>query len=313
MNKISVGVRVLLILALTVPLAACWEHFVNVPPNDIGMILTPTGYEDKIYSPGQINLGELDSAGQGNTLVLIQRSAFQIKEAFVGADPTGDNEDHRCLTGNVAPMTIDVRLTFALPDYTTDVGKKDLSRIFLLGNPEATNDSRVVRITAESIYQDQTQQQVRSKLRQICGSYADFTTANAAFSNGDLNLKVEEAIRGVMTEMKIPLRLVSAAVSNMKPDQTVLEAISANQAAEQRVKAMQTLTDFLDEDPTGNRAVVYKFQNLQEIVDKAGTNGHNTIYMMDIGGNAQNVLPIPVETTSGPKETTLPSSEPTTP
>ena len=37
--------------------AACEQSYQNIPPNYIGMKLTPTGYEDTIYTPGQVDIG----------------------------------------------------------------------------------------------------------------------------------------------------------------------------------------------------------------------------------------------------------------
>ena len=58
-------------------LAACEQSYQNIPPNYIGMKLTPTGYEDTIYTPGQIDIGTTSQSGQGNQLVLIQRSGVE--------------------------------------------------------------------------------------------------------------------------------------------------------------------------------------------------------------------------------------------
>lgn len=116
-------------------LAACEQSYQNIPPNYIGMKLTPTGYEDTIYTPGQVDIGTTSQSGQGNQLVLIQRSGVEIKEQFLGKEGNKDGADHRCLTQDQNPMTLDVRLVLALPDYSTPPGKKDLKTLFMLGNP----------------------------------------------------------------------------------------------------------------------------------------------------------------------------------
>src|SRR5579871_3088748 len=93
-----------------------------VPPNMIGLILTPTGFDGKIYEPGQVDIGNVGwFANWGNKLVLIQRSGFAIKEQCIQNDPNNldDHEDHRCIVGpKREPMSLDVRLLFALPDYS---------------------------------------------------------------------------------------------------------------------------------------------------------------------------------------------------
>lgn len=289
----------LLPLLVVITLVACDNSYQNIPPNDIGMLLTPTGYEEHIYTPGQVNIRDQDISGQGNSLVLIQRSGLQIKEQFVGPDASTDKEDHRCLTADKAPMTIDVRMLFALPDYTTPDGEKELARVFMLGNPVATENGggRILRITAESIYSEQAQQQVRSRVRQICANYASFDAAYAAFADENskqgLNTLVANAVGTVLKEQNVPLRLVSASISNLKPDPTVVTAIASKEAADQRIKAIRTITDFLDEDPSGTRRLVYRMQVLQEIVAKAGTTGHNTIFMTDVNNETTKVVPLP--------------------
>ena len=50
---------VLLALLGGVMLAACEQSYQNIPPNYIGMKLTPTGYEDTIYTPGQVDIGTI--------------------------------------------------------------------------------------------------------------------------------------------------------------------------------------------------------------------------------------------------------------
>lgn len=262
-------------------LAGCNEYF-SVPSNSIGMVLTPTGYDGKVLSPGQVDLGTVDSDHQGNTLVLVERNGVQEKESFAGAAANDDHEDHRCLTADGAPVTIDVRLLLALPDYTTPQGAKDLQRLLLLGRPIADkNQARTSWITASSVYRDQAQQQARGKIRQVCANYASFNALNAAFADGTLTVKVKTAVATSLTEANVPERVVDAVVSNLKPDPSVIDAISRQQAAEKQIAAIQTVTDFLDKDTTGGRREVYRMQVWQQIVEKGNSNGHNTIFMTD--------------------------------
>lgn len=271
------------VLVLTLALAGCGRSYKNIGPNEIGMMLTPSGYENKIYSPGQINLGTTDNDGQGNTLVLIQRSGIQVKESFDGAQANPDHEDHRCLTKDNAPVSLDVRLLFALPDYNTPDGLKDLKRIFLLGNPSGdSNDTQIQRISAQSVYEQQAQQAVRGKIRQICVSYANFDAMNTAFadtSDQGLVHRIETSVADVMRLTGVPLRLVSAYPSNMKPDPVVVNATVQQLAAEKQNLAIKTSADFIGADPTGTRRLVYQMQQTQELVAKANANGHNTVIM----------------------------------
>jgi|SRR3989338_3696067 len=277
----------LLFIATTFVFFGCEASYHGVPPNDIAMMLTPTGYEDKIYTPGQVDIGQVQANGSQNRLVLIQRSGIEVKEPFIGKEASEDKEDHRCLTGDKAPVTLDVRLLFALPDYERPEGKKDLARIFLLGNPKEVEGSagRVLRISADSVYAEQAKQSVRGKIRQICSGYKDFDAIFSAFAKegeGSLVIKIEGAVADVLREKNVPLRLVSGFPSNLKPDPSVTDAIAAQQVAEKRVEAIQTITDFLDKDSTGTRRLVYQMQVWQEIVAKGNANGHNTIFLSSV-------------------------------
>jgi hypothetical protein len=288
--------RVLVIALGGLTLAACDQSYQNISPNYIGMKLTPTGYEDTIYSPGQVDIGTTSQAGQGNQLVLIQRSGVEIKEQFLGKEGNKDGADHRCLTQDQNPMTLDVRLVLALPDYSTPQGKKDLKTLFMLGNPTPMQgNSRILVLSAESVYEQQAQLQVRGHIRKICSQYADFAAAFKAFGNEKDNLTdhIAGSVGRVLVEQGVPLRLVGVQVSNMKPDDSVVEAQVAQKAAEARTAAIKTLTDFLDQDPTGTRKMVYRMQVLQELTRTANANGHNTIFLTDLGGAGAGVLPLP--------------------
>jgi hypothetical protein len=52
------------------------------------------------------------------------------------------------------------------------------------------------------------------------------------------------------------------------------------------------LTDFLDQDPTGTRKMVYRMQVLQELTRTANANGHNTIFLTDLTGPSASILPL---------------------
>ena len=194
-------------------------------------------------------------------------------------------------------MSLDVRLVLALPDYETPQGKKDLLRLFMLGNPTPVpNTPRVQRLSAESVYTQQAQLDVRGKIREICAKFNSFNEAFKAFgAEGESNFgsRVEHAVAQALADNGVPLRLVHAVVSNMKPDQSVIDAIAARRAAEERLEAIKTVTTFLDQDSSGARRLVYQMQTWQEIVNKANTNGHNTIMMTDIGQGGGRVLPLP--------------------
>jgi hypothetical protein len=291
------------VLLMTV--ATGCEEFHNVPPNDIGMLLTPNGYSDKIYTPGQVDIGKKDRSGEMSRLVLIQRSGVEVKEQFLGKIASPDKEDHRCLLGDKTPMTFDVRLLLALPDYGNSQGKKDLARLFHLGNPREVENTegRVLRISSASVYQEQAEQHVRGRLRQLCANFPNFDAVFAALTQDDekgLVKRVEQAVVEVLAHHNVPLRLVSAFPSNIKPDESVIEAISALQAAQKRMEAIKAVTDFLDQDKTGSRVLVYQMQTWQEIVSAGNANGHNTI--MFTPGAPAGAVPLPVGAGAGSRK-----------
>jgi hypothetical protein len=265
----------------------------TIPPNNIAMVLTPTGYEDKIYTPGQVDMGTTGTGGQGNQLVLIQSSGFEIKEQFLEKDKE-DGADHRCTTGDHNPITLDVRLVLALPDWTTPEGRKAMKTLFALANPQPVS-ARILAISAASVYADQAKLQVRSFIRKICAGYKNFNDAfdNFSVTNDSMTDRIRTRVGQVLHEKNIPLQLVDVQVSNMKPDETVMDAQLAKKAAEARVEAIQILVDYLDQDPTGTRRMVYKWQVIQEIIRNGNAAGHNTIFMTDVA-TAPPVLPVQV-------------------
>src|SRR5262249_51981736 len=200
----------ILVVVSSVILAACYQSYQNIPPNYIGMKLTPTGYEDTIYTPGQVDIGTTGPAGEGNQLVMIQRSGIEVKEQFLGKGGNKDGADHRCLTQDQNPMTLDVRLVLALPDYSTPQGRKDLKTLFMLGNPTSMQgNSRILLLSAESVYEQQAQLQVRGNIRKICSRYPDFAAAFTAFGSEHDNFtdRIATGVGRVLTEQGVPLRL----------------------------------------------------------------------------------------------------------
>ena len=286
------------VIGLALALGGCWDY-ANVPPNYIGLMQTPTGYDSKIYSPGQVDIGTESTTNYGNRLVLIQSSGFAVKEQFLRNDPENprDPEDHRCVVGpRQEPMSLDTRLLLALPDYTTTEGKNDLMRIAVLGNPRPFHDaSRTLELTAASVYAEQAQLQVRGKIRQICAGYESVEAVFKALPDDGENgfsKKIRKAVAAALVESKVPLHLVDAVVSNVKPDPTVMDAIAAKQAAEKRVEAIKVVTDFLGNDPDGTKKLVYKLQAMGEMMKAADEKGRSMIFMTDVGSGPA-VLPVP--------------------
>lgn len=276
-----------------------------VPPNMIGLVITQTGFDGKIYETGLVNIG---SPGYwddwGSRLLLIQRSGFQIKEQFIQNDPDhpNDHEDHRCIVGpNREPMSLDVRLLFALPDYKKPEGREAVLRMGLLGNPvQADKDkrgTRVLELDASSVYFQQVQQQVRGKIRDICIHYKSVEDVYKAIEKNGTGSGFTDDIRmgvaTVLSENHSPLFLVGAVASNVKPDPKVVAATASAQAADTLVAAMTKIDNFIKDDKTGARAYIYKMMVLEAMTAKSGEKGgNNTFFMTDVG--VPNGTPVPV-------------------
>lgn len=289
-------IKLLCLVSIALACFGCQE-MKNIGPQDIGIILTPSGYENQIYPPGQVDIGDL-TQGKGNSLILVQQSGVDTKESFSLPGPDDkDRSDHRCLLGNQTPITFDVRVLLALPDYRTPNGFKELQRSLALGNPVYPNasDARVMRIDAISIYDAQARQQVRESIRILCKSYKDFDAIFEAFGDtGETGLskKLEHIVADALALKKVPLTLISAGPSNLKPDDEIMQARAAKQAAQIRNEAIEIVTNFLDQDRTGSRRMVYQMQVWKEIVSIGNTNGHNTILFQSGGSGSSNLIPI---------------------
>ncbi len=283
------------------------NDFKNVPPSDIGMVLTSTGYEDHVYTPGQVDIKKQDSDNQGSQLVLIQRSGVEVKESFSRANT--DKEDHRIFLHGQESVTLDVRLLLALPDYEKPDGRKDLAKLFMLGNPKPVQgETRVLRISADEVYAAQAQQVIRGRIRQICTEYKDFDAIFAASQDNTekgLMRRVEGAVADVLKEKKVPLALVNAFPSNLKPDQTIIDAISAKHAADINMQTISSLSSFLDEDKTGSRRLIYQTQALRDLVASANGSGQNTVVFAPTGNGSTPML-VPI-TRSGPSPAPAPT------
>ncbi|OGG76868.1 hypothetical protein A3B35_00230 [Candidatus Kaiserbacteria bacterium RIFCSPLOWO2_01_FULL_54_24] len=276
-----------------------------IPPDMIGMILTPTGFDGKIYESGQIDIGNVGwFADWGNKLVLLQRGGFAIKEQFIQNDPNNDKdrEDHRCIVGpKREPMSLDVRLLFAMPDHTKPAGREAILRMGVLGKPvtaksEQYGGNRVLVLNAGSVYFQQVQQQVRGKIRDICLSYESVDAVfDAIAKNGTpegFTDKMKKMVGTILAENNSPLFLVTAIASNVKPDPSVISAIASGQAADKLTDAMQKIDTFIKADPTGQRAYIYKLMMMQAMTAKVGEKGgNNTFFMTDVG--VPNGIPIP--------------------
>tara|TARA_B100000508_G_C11442690_1_gene269653 strand:+ start:487 stop:1428 length:942 start_codon:yes stop_codon:yes gene_type:complete len=308
MNFKKWSLRGALLVAAGLGLAACAQTFKLIAPNEFGMILTPTGFQNDILRPGSYDIGTESQSGQGNKLYLVDGSLIGIKESFVNSQAREDGEDGRCSMQGAQPLTLDVRLTLAIPDVEAEDGPMHLARLMTLSRAETVED-RVFRIDPESVYDNQAQQEVRGKIRQLCASFADFAAAEASFGDNSpegMTARIETLVQEVLEKHNIPLRLISAQASNMKPDESVIAANAAVNAAEARTDAVRKIVDYLDSDTTGYAWEVYRLQMMQEIA-KTGD-----VMLLDLNsGAAGNILPLPLQTQAPANDDVAPVEEST--
>lgn len=271
--------RFVLLALCAIAMGAC-RNYANVPSSDIGLILTPTGYEKHIYTSGQVNIGDSDTNGRGNVLILIQSSGFEAYEQFMGKEASPDKQDHRCQTKNGEQVILDVREVFALPNWNTEKGRDDLEILVGLGTPQAVDaepKGRVQRIDLKSMYDLRARMAIRNLVRETVSQYTDYKAVFAAFSDGTLNKKIKTLSAKALADGKIPLGLIDAAVSNVKPDEAVVQASSSRQSTSTLLENITEIETFLKEDKTGLRLFIYKTQVMQTLVSAANANGHNTV------------------------------------
>jgi hypothetical protein len=154
---------VILVMLFSVVISGCTQ-IENIPAGYVAKMLTPTGWDEKIYEAGQVDIGQTTNNGQGNTLVLLEASSVMIKESF--KEEGEDGQDHRVKTLTES-LAVDAYVNVILPD-----DPKIRNSIFALVTPAATKGSdRVKVITLEMVYRQFAQMDVRSKTRSIFSKY----------------------------------------------------------------------------------------------------------------------------------------------
>lgn len=165
--------------------------------------------------------------------------------------------------------------------------------MFLLGNPKPqTGNNRVLILDAEQIYNDQAKQDVRSRIRKICQSLANYKAAfDAAGVDGDKGISetMKRSIAEVFKQKSVPLGVVSVEVSNLKPDQSIVDALVQQAAAREQQKTIDGMAQFLQGNPA--RLAIYQIQVNREIAMAGIAKGNGFIYQV---GGATSTIPIPV-------------------
>ena len=246
----------------------------NIPAGYVGKLLTPTGWEKSVHEAGQIDIGESDSNGRGNSLVLLEASSIMVKESFIKDDPARNNQDHRFMTTNRIPVAADIYSRLALPE---DQGTRD--QIFAMVTPKDTGNPRVKIIRLEDVYNTFASPDIRSKSRAIMSQYADDMAIVADYDK--LNEKLLQMFVATFKGNRVPLQVLSVNLSNVKADDVVMQANSQKASAQAELDRITLISNTLKDNP--GYLEYYKWTTLKEIAALRTQAGQNTIIITDGG------------------------------
>ena len=233
--------KVLFGLLVALFFVGCEEYY-EIPAGRNGKILTPKGFTGEWLKPGQADLQSTNTNGLQNRLVMLEVATFDIKESF-GAKGE-DGEDHRILTKDKAPSTVDIYIRVKAPD---DSKTKDyiLEQI----SPNKVND-RVSDITLKMVYDRFAKMDVRAGTREILSKYKKCD--DMLDSLGFANLLVEAMVKKLFEDNGVPLIVQNAKISNIKMDQVIWDAKNKLAAANSEVDKIRSIGAALREYPEYN-------------------------------------------------------------
>jgi hypothetical protein len=272
---------VLAFALMSMGLTGCGAKVKNVPPGYVAKMLTTTGWSDKYYEAGQVDIGETDTQGRGNSLVLLEATSMTIKESFGKPSQENGNEDHRVITKTKNPLAVDIYVQVMAPD-----DKKMRDSIFAQVTPVPEKDEeRVSKITLQQIYTQFAQMTIRGKTRQIFSGYKDYDEIMANYDQ--VSKVVSGMIADTFAENKVPLKLISGQLSNVKADETVWAAENQKAAAAAQVSVIDQIGAAMRNNPAYLEK--YKWDVLKEVAGK-----QNLTIIVDAGkgGGVSYTLPV---------------------
>lgn len=299
-RKLSTIAAVLLILVMILPLTGCFQT-VTVPSGYIGRILTPSGFDKTILPPGQVNIGAGSFTGQQSKLVLVEATTITVLETFRDKDASTDKQDHRIITKDGVPVSVDMYVRLGLPD---DLASRD--KIFLTVTPEPTDyNKNISTIALKNIYARFVEMDVRNRVRDIISSYDKFQDVLIGYSVA--NKKVTAAAIAAFKDSAVPLILQDAQLSQVMPDPQVWDSEVKKKASEAYEGQISTLGKAMAENPAYLEYL--KWQALQAIAASAADKGNNLIIVTDGKSspgfviNPPRPVPVPPPTTPAPPVT----------
>lgn len=280
---------IVLIGLISIATSGCGTNVVNIPAGYSGRILTPTGWKAGWLEAGQVDLGIKNTDGTYNSLVLLENTSTTVMEAFnqvrSASDPTSDGEDHRILTQDGVPLSVDVydRMIVPANESTRDFILAQVTPEQMPGFPE-----NVKVITVESIYKRFAQPEVRGQIRGLFAGYANYQTVYADYSA--VSEKLGQKIADIFKKNGVPLTLQSVSLSNVKPDQAVWAALNQNAAAQSQADAINTIGKALRDNPE-----YQSYQQWQSLIEMAKSDP-NLLIVVDgtSGGGSSEALTLAI-------------------
>lgn len=249
--------KFLLLSIVVLLLSSCQNTVVNIPSGYVAKTLTPTGFDTKILSPGQVDIGIVGDNGQYSSLVLLEASTITTKESFGQSHGNTDKEDHRVMTKKT-PLTVDIYVQMAIPKDVT-LRHNAFSSI----TPKPTEIDRVSVIKLEDVYTRFAKMTVRGKVRGIFSKYNDWTDVMNNYDkvNAEIGLMVIQVFRN----SHVPLELISVQLSNVKEDQRIWDSKNEQEAALQKVKSIEAIGAAMRNNP--GYIQIRKWEVLEKIIE----------------------------------------------
>ena len=232
------------------------NEYREIPPGYIGKILTAKGWESGFHEAGQIDIGESESDVPGNVLVILEATTVTFKEQFLAKGK--DGEDHRLLTKNLVPLSVDIynRVGLIL-DESGAIDKKAVDVIFTTVTATQTGDPRVRKIMLWDIYDKFAGMSVRGETRGIFAKYADDKAVMENYK--PISDEIGAMVVNAFKASNAPLVLHEAKLGNVKIDEAVVKARSSQSSASSEIQRILDISNAISQN--SNARMVYQWES----------------------------------------------------
>lgn len=261
----------------------------NIPPGHIGKMREANGWEKGIRQSGLVNVATYFTY-YDNHLVICESSATTVKESFDRPSDTNP-EDHRVLTADKVPLAVDLFVQVTIPSDPTlvdSIFQEVTARPAVTGKDDKGRDeldSKLFEITLEMIYDKFARMIVHGQTREIFAKYKNLDDVINNYEK--VNSQIQKMVGDTFKAEHIPLQLLAAQISNIKPDTRVWEARNKQAAAASEVAAINLVGDAIRRNPGYIQKM--KWDALKEIAGK-GTN----ITVIEGSGSSNPSYTIPI-------------------